>query len=307
MCISPSPSPPPPQDVLFPFGYGLSYTTFAYTGVEAAAATVGPCDDITVTVVVRNTGNMDSDEVIQCYVKQPHASVPVPQVRLAAFSRVHIPAGKTVSVALTLAPDTHTVVLAGAAGGDATGDAIFTAASSRAVESGLIELHCGGGQPDHYAGSVSTTVTVTKAAPISQCKDGGKGGGELWAVGAKADTANADTDADADADVEEPAPRLAAMAMTARRPQPDVRRRAGKGGADDDGDAPPPCKSGLCAGMARYPVRDSVPGDTTFSAVFDVPGLPKTIAVRVFTTIAFFRTSRPSSAPSFVHVRHVLW
>ena len=41
-----------------------------------------------------NTGAVDSDEVVQLYIKQPEATVPVPQVRLAAFSRVHIPAGQ---------------------------------------------------------------------------------------------------------------------------------------------------------------------------------------------------------------------
>ena len=41
-----------------------------------------------------NTGAVDSDEVVQLYIKQPEATVPVPQVRLAAFSRVYIPAGQ---------------------------------------------------------------------------------------------------------------------------------------------------------------------------------------------------------------------
>ena len=52
------------------------------------------------------------DEVVQCYVKQPSASVPVPQVRLAAFKRVHVPKGGSVTVSLIVKPDDHSVVSA---------------------------------------------------------------------------------------------------------------------------------------------------------------------------------------------------
>ena len=58
--------------------------------------------------IVRSAG----DEVVQCYVKQPSASVPVPQVRLAAFKRVHVPKGGSVTVSLTVKPDDHSVVSA---------------------------------------------------------------------------------------------------------------------------------------------------------------------------------------------------
>ena len=118
---------------------------------------------------MKDSGVPDSDEVIQCYLKQPEATVPVPQVRLAAFHRAFIKAGETVAVQLVVTPAARGVVLAGPKGGDATGAAVFAAASSRAVEAGVIEVHCGGGQPDFFEGSVMTNVTVTSSRPLSAC------------------------------------------------------------------------------------------------------------------------------------------
>lgn len=85
---------------LFPFGYGMSYTKFAYSGLEMTRSADG---GVNVTVQVRNTGNMDSDEVPQVYLGSP-ASVPdgvqFPVLALAAFDRIHIPAGETRAVTM---------------------------------------------------------------------------------------------------------------------------------------------------------------------------------------------------------------
>ena len=85
---------------LFPFGYGLSYTTFAYSGLKTAKAADGGLD---VTVEIRNTGLMDSDEVPQVYLGAPSqipAGVQFPVRALAAFDRVHLSAAETRSVTL---------------------------------------------------------------------------------------------------------------------------------------------------------------------------------------------------------------
>ena len=66
-------------------------------------------------------GHMDSDEVVQLYIKQPDATVPAPQIRLAAFARVHIAAGTTVVVALSAGPETRAVVR----DGDDVGDTMY--------------------------------------------------------------------------------------------------------------------------------------------------------------------------------------
>ena len=67
---------------VFPFGYGLSYTTFEYSKLQVNTTTPSACDHIGLNVTVTNTGKRDGSEVIQVYAKQPEASVDVPRVRI---------------------------------------------------------------------------------------------------------------------------------------------------------------------------------------------------------------------------------
>ena len=89
---------------LFPFGYGLSYTSFAYSGLQVTHASD---DGLLVQVTVRNTGQADSDEVPQVYLGAPSdapAGVRFPVSILAAFDRVFVPAGQSRTVTLHVAP-----------------------------------------------------------------------------------------------------------------------------------------------------------------------------------------------------------
>lgn len=89
---------------LFPFGYGLSYTTFEYSGLKTAKADDGGLD---VTVAIKNTGGVDSDEVPQAYLSAPSdipEGVQFPVRALVAFDRVNIPAGGTRTVTLHVPP-----------------------------------------------------------------------------------------------------------------------------------------------------------------------------------------------------------
>ena len=87
---------------LFPFGHGLSYTTFAYGEIQTpASANVG--ETIKISVPVTNSGAMDGDEIVQLYLKkQGDEEGPIKALR--AYKRVHIPAGQTVQVDLELTP-----------------------------------------------------------------------------------------------------------------------------------------------------------------------------------------------------------
>ena len=100
----------------------------------------------------------------QVYIKQPAATVPVPNVRLAAFARVHVRKGGSATVTLVVKPDSHSVVTS-----DGGGEAIYFASADQQVEKGEIELHVGGGQPGFYAGAVTTKASVTATAALSSC------------------------------------------------------------------------------------------------------------------------------------------
>lgn len=83
---------------LFPFGYGLSYTSFAYSGLTVKTPAPGSKDDVVVTVDVTNTGSLAGDEVAQLYVHHDVSSVETPDRALAEFRRVHLAAGEKKTV-----------------------------------------------------------------------------------------------------------------------------------------------------------------------------------------------------------------
>ena len=90
------------DEPLFPFGYGLSYTTFAYGEMQApASAKVNKT--FKVTIPVTNQGSIDGDEIVQLYLKK-QGDEEGPIKALLAYKRVHIPAGKTIQVELELTP-----------------------------------------------------------------------------------------------------------------------------------------------------------------------------------------------------------
>ena len=93
-------------DPLYPFGYGLSYTTFEYSGLTVS----GTVPNVVVTVQVKNTGSRDGDEVVQLYVIDPLASTVRPRKQLRAFDRVFVKAGETVPVTLKLGSDAFSLV-----------------------------------------------------------------------------------------------------------------------------------------------------------------------------------------------------
>ena len=79
---------------LFPFGFGLSYTTFAYTGIKASALSVKDSDGVTIEVSVRNTGRVAGKEVVQVYVREQSPAVIRPEKELKAFDKVALAPGK---------------------------------------------------------------------------------------------------------------------------------------------------------------------------------------------------------------------
>jgi beta-glucosidase len=87
---------------LYAFGFGLSYTTFAYRDLQIAPMAVKPGEVVTVQVEVENTGPRPGDEVVQLYVQDVEASLPVPQLHLQGFTRLRLAPGEKQTVRFTL-------------------------------------------------------------------------------------------------------------------------------------------------------------------------------------------------------------
>ncbi len=115
---------------LYPFGYGLSYTTFEYSTLEVNGSLP---DDVSVSVNVTNTGSLAGDEVVQVYVRDLVASTARPRKQLRAFKRVHVRPGETVTVDLPLDRSTFEVV---------------NPAMERVVEPGEFEIQVGASSQD---------------------------------------------------------------------------------------------------------------------------------------------------------------
>ncbi|EOD11024.1 hypothetical protein EMIHUDRAFT_248116 [Emiliania huxleyi CCMP1516] len=151
---------------LYPFGHGLSYTTFAYSSLSLDAASHSACDAVGVTVTVTNTGSVASDEVVQVYLKQPDATVPAPRVRLGAFERIkRLAPGASIAVKLSVPPEARAVVH----GGEATGEAVFAASAGVTLEKGRLEIFVGGGQPDFFKGRLAATTSIVDTKRASAC------------------------------------------------------------------------------------------------------------------------------------------
>jgi beta-glucosidase len=92
------------REPLFPFGYGLSYTTFRFEDVRVEPSKIKAGEGTTVRVDVANTGTRAGDEVVQVYVHQRVASVTRPVRQLAGFRRIHLLPGEKTTVEVPLAP-----------------------------------------------------------------------------------------------------------------------------------------------------------------------------------------------------------
>lgn len=88
--------------VLFPFGYGLSYTTFAYNNARLSARTFKDSDGLTITVDVTNTGSLAGKEIVQIYVHDHAASLARPEKELKGFAKVDLQPGETKTVSIAL-------------------------------------------------------------------------------------------------------------------------------------------------------------------------------------------------------------
>jgi beta-glucosidase len=89
---------------LFPFGYGLSYTTFAYANLKIEPPRQGPQGQVRISCDVTNTGGRAGDEVVQLYLRDDYSSVTTFEKMLRGFARIHLQPGETRTVGFVLSP-----------------------------------------------------------------------------------------------------------------------------------------------------------------------------------------------------------
>ena len=90
---------------LYPFGHGLSYTTFSYSTPSVSSATMGKNGSVNVSVNVTNTGKRDGSEVVQLYIRDVVSSVTRPVKELKDFKKINLKAGESQTVTFTITPD----------------------------------------------------------------------------------------------------------------------------------------------------------------------------------------------------------
>jgi beta-glucosidase len=93
------------QEPLYPFGFGLSYSRFEYADLVLARSTVPAGESLGLRVQVSNAGERAAAEVVQFYLSDPEASVPVPLHHLVGFERVFLQPGESRTLQCTLTPE----------------------------------------------------------------------------------------------------------------------------------------------------------------------------------------------------------
>ena len=91
--------------LLWPFGFGLSYTEFKYSDLSVTPGRQTPAGDITVTFKIKNTGNRAGDEIPQLYTHQVLSSVTVYEERLCGFDRIHLEPGESKTISMVIHPE----------------------------------------------------------------------------------------------------------------------------------------------------------------------------------------------------------
>jgi beta-glucosidase len=130
---------------LYPFGYGLSYTKFKYSNLKLSSRRVKPDENVQISVDVQNTGERGGDEVVQLYLTDVAASVPVPIRSLRGIQRTYLKPGEKRRISFTLTPRDLSLI-------DNSG--------KRVLEPGEFNISIGGKQPGFTGNADAMTTGV---------------------------------------------------------------------------------------------------------------------------------------------------
>ena len=132
-------------ELLYPFGYGLSYTTFKYSNIKVPQ-TLTTGKSYTVTAQVQNIGNKAGEEVVQLYVKHLDNGIRKPIVALKGFKRIYLKVGEIRTVSFSISPESLSLV---------------DKNNKQTERAGISQIFIGGAQPDHQ-GHTATNITAGK-------------------------------------------------------------------------------------------------------------------------------------------------
>jgi beta-glucosidase len=132
-------------DPLYPFGHGLSYTSFAYSDLILSDRELNEIDNITVKVTVTNTGRITGSEVIQLYLSDLVASARVPKLSLEGFEKITLEPGEEREIKFELTPEQFSII---------------SERGERIVEPGSFTIYVGGKQPNMKGNADNPTTQV---------------------------------------------------------------------------------------------------------------------------------------------------
>lgn len=134
---------------LYPFGYGLSYTSFQYSNWKLSKTTLTGNEEIQLSGILKNTGIMTGDEVVQIYIKRSHPTVKVPHYSLRKFARIHLEPNEDKTLYFTLTSMDFSYI-------DDHGNCC--------KDPGVVQIYIGGSQPDdrslHLTGNTSLKLEL---------------------------------------------------------------------------------------------------------------------------------------------------
>jgi len=136
-------------EVLYHFGYGLSYSDFEYSNLKLTPDQIKKGNDVTVSIDIKNISQKNGDEVVQVYITDNKASFPVPLKSLKAFKRIHLKAGQKERVTFDLNPDDF---------------GLYDDDMQRIVESGDFTVMVGGSS----SGGLKSTITAEKKISLKE-------------------------------------------------------------------------------------------------------------------------------------------
>ncbi len=137
-------------DPLFPFGFGLSYTTFAYSDLQTTPLTV---DGFNASVTVTNSGAVAADEVVQFYVSALESTLPAPLSQLVGFQRVHLEPGQSLTVSTLITPEMLM---------------LYDENGQQVLETGKFRLTVGGCSPSARGQALGAAAPVTAEFEIRE-------------------------------------------------------------------------------------------------------------------------------------------